>query len=155
MFSYRNMPFDLKNIGATFQQAMAFAFHDIKKIIEVYLDDLASHSHLRARHPYHLRLVFERCRHYQIRLNPHKCIFCVKVGRLLGFIVSKEVIRVNALNIEEILQLYPPHSIRILICHSGLGTENTVSQRFVVNFANLTRGFMHLLKKDTTFCWDE
>ena len=28
-------------------------------------------------------------------------------------------------------------------------------QIFVVNFANLTRGFMHLLKKDTTFCWDE
>ena len=24
-----------------------------------------------------------------------------------------------------------------------------------MNFANLTRGFMHLLKKDTTFCWDE
>ena len=27
-------------------------------------------------------------------------------------------------------------------------------QRFVVNFANLTKGFMRLLK-DTTFCWDE
>ena len=27
--------------------------------------------------------------------------------------------------------------------------------RFVVNFANLTKGFMYLLKKDTTFCWDE
>ena len=25
----------------------------------------------------------------------------------------------------------------------------------MVNFANLTKGFMHLLKKDTTFCWDE
>ena len=28
-------------------------------------------------------------------------------------------------------------------------------RRFVVNFSNLTRGFMHLLKKKTTFCWDE
>ena len=28
-------------------------------------------------------------------------------------------------------------------------------QRFVVNFANLTRGFMRLLKKDTRFEWDE
>ena len=25
----------------------------------------------------------------------------------------------------------------------------------MVNFANLTKGFMRLLKKDTTFCWDE
>ena len=28
-------------------------------------------------------------------------------------------------------------------------------QRFVMNFSNLTRGFMRLLKKDPTFCWDE
>ena len=28
-------------------------------------------------------------------------------------------------------------------------------QRFVVNFANLTKGFMHLLTKDTPFYWDE
>ena len=24
-----------------------------------------------------------------------------------------------------------------------------------MNFSNLTKGFMRLLKKDTTFCWDE
>ena len=28
-------------------------------------------------------------------------------------------------------------------------------QKFVVNFSNLTKGFMCLLKKDTPFCWDE
>ena len=28
-------------------------------------------------------------------------------------------------------------------------------RRFIVNFSNLTRGFMRLLKKDITFCWDE
>ena len=65
-FAYRKMPFGLKNVGATFQRAMTFIFHDLKNIIEVYLDDLATHTHLRVHHPYHLRLVFERCRHYQI-----------------------------------------------------------------------------------------
>ena len=87
------MPFVLKNVRATFQRAMTLIFHDLKTIIEVYLDDLAAHSHLRVHHPYHLRLVFERCCHYQVRLNPHKCIFCVKVGHLLGFIIAREGIR--------------------------------------------------------------
>ena len=105
------MPFSLKNVGATFQQAMIFSFHDLKKIIEVYLHYLDAHSHLRVFHPYHLRLVFERCRHYQIQVNPHKCIFCVKVGHLLGFIVSKEGIRFNPLKFEEIIQLSPPCKI--------------------------------------------
>ena len=89
MFAYQKMPFGLKNTGATFQWAMTLIFHDLKSIIEVFLDDLASHSRMRMHHPYHLRLVFERCQHYSVRLNPHKCIFCVKSGRLLGFIISK------------------------------------------------------------------
>ena len=99
------MPFGLKNVGAAFQRAMTFSFYDIKRIIEVYLDDLAAHSCLRVRHPYHLRLVFESCRHYQVCLNHHKWIFCVKVGHLLGFIVSKEDIRVDPLKVEELLYL--------------------------------------------------
>ena len=43
-FAYRKMPFGLKNAGATFQRAMSFAFHDLKHIVEAYLDDLASRS---------------------------------------------------------------------------------------------------------------
>ena len=52
-FAYRKMPFGLKNVVATFQRAMTLIFHDLKMIIEVYLDDLTAHSHLRVRYPYH------------------------------------------------------------------------------------------------------
>jgi hypothetical protein len=53
-FTYRKMPFGLKNVGATFQRAMSFSFHDLKHIVEAYLDDLASRSRKRADHPTHL-----------------------------------------------------------------------------------------------------
>jgi hypothetical protein len=33
-FSYRKIPFGLKNVGATFQWAMPFSFHDLKHIVE-------------------------------------------------------------------------------------------------------------------------
>ena len=46
----------------------------------------------------------------------------------------------------------PPRNIRHLQCLQGMGN---FLRRFVVNFANLTRGFIRILKKDTTFCWDE
>ena len=39
-FAYRKLPFGLKNAGATFQRAMSYAFHDIKSIVQPYLDDL-------------------------------------------------------------------------------------------------------------------
>jgi hypothetical protein len=88
-FAYRKLPFGLKNVGATFQRAMSYAFHDIKHIVQPYLDDLPAHSLRRVDHPIHLRAIFLRCRFYRIRLNPHKCVFCVESGHLLGFIVSR------------------------------------------------------------------
>ena len=84
------MPFGLKNVGATFQQAMNFSFHDIKSIVKPYLDDLPAHSRKRIGHPDHLRLIFERCRYYKIRLNPQQCLFGVELGRLLRLIVSNK-----------------------------------------------------------------
>ncbi|PVA05177.1 hypothetical protein DC363_16600 [Thalassorhabdomicrobium marinisediminis] len=59
IFAYRKMPFGLKNAGATFQRAMSYAFHDLKKIMEVFLDDLAGHSRKRVDHPKHLRMILE------------------------------------------------------------------------------------------------
>ena len=46
----------------------------------------------------------------------------------------------------------PPHNIRQLQCLQGMAN---FLRRFVVNFANLTKGFMRLLNKETNFCWDE
>jgi hypothetical protein len=110
-FAYQKTPFGLKNTGATFQHAMNFTFHDLKHIVEAYLDDIATHSCKRVDHPEHLRIFFEICRHYRIRLNPHKCIFCIRSGRLLGFLVSETGIMVDSLNVEEILRLPPSRTI--------------------------------------------
>ena len=40
-FFYNMMPFDLKNVGATYQRAMIAIFHDlIHKILKNYVDDI-------------------------------------------------------------------------------------------------------------------
>ena len=54
-FAYRKLLFGLKNTGATFQRAMSYAFHDIKHIVEPYIDDLPAHSQQREDHSGHLR----------------------------------------------------------------------------------------------------
>jgi hypothetical protein len=63
-FTYQKMPFGLKNARAMFQWGMSFSFHDLKHIVEAYLDDLASRYHKRIDHPAHLQLIFELCRYY-------------------------------------------------------------------------------------------
>ena len=121
-FAYKKIPFGLKNAGATFQWAMNFSFHDMKSIVEPYLDDLPAHSQKRIYHPDHLHLIFERCRHYKIHLNPHKYVFYVELGRLLGFIVSSKGIQVDPLKFKAIVNLPPPHSTENLKSLQGSPT---------------------------------
>jgi len=79
IFAYRKLPLGLKNV-VTFQHAMPYAFHDIKHIVQTYLDDIPTHSMHRQDHPTRLRAIFTPCRYYRILLNPHKCVFCVEFG---------------------------------------------------------------------------
>ena len=92
-----------------------------------------------------------RCRHYRIRLNPHKCVFCVESGRLLGFSVLKVGIR-DPSKVEAIFNLPPPSNLRQL--QSLQGKENFL-RRFIPNYADLTKGFTKLLKQNIPFFWDE
>jgi hypothetical protein len=147
-FAYHKMPFGLKNVGATFQRAMYFSFHEVKNIFKAYLDDLASRSRKRTDHPTHLRLIFECCCYFRIRLNPNKCSFYVMSGCLLGFIVSTTRIMVDPLKVEEIIQLPPP---RTIIQLQSLQGKVNFLRCFIANYDKITKGFMRLLKKDVPF----
>ena len=131
---------------------MSYAFHDIKHIAEPYLNDLPAHSSNRSDHIDHLRVIFLRCWFYRIRLNPHKCIFVVESDRLLGFIVSKYGIRVDPLKIKAISSLPPPTNLTQLQILQG---KANFLCRFICNYAEITKGFMRILKKGVPFYWDE
>lgn len=131
---------------------MSYAFHEIKHVIKAYLDDLAARFGKKIDHPSHLWLVFERCRFYKIRLNLNKCIFPVTSGWLLGFIVLTEGIQVDPFKVEAIVQLPAPSSILQL---QSLQWKANSLRRFIANYAEITKGFMHLLRKGVLFLWDE
>ena len=79
----------LKNAGAIYQRAMVALFHDmIHHEIEVYVDDMIARSQTEEEHLDHLQKLFDMLKTYKLRLNPNKCTFGVRSGKLLGFIVS-------------------------------------------------------------------
>ena len=53
---------------------------------------------------------------------------------------------------EAIVNLPPPCSIRKLQILQG---NSNFLRCFIVIYAKITKGFMHLLKQDTPFVWDE
>jgi hypothetical protein len=138
IFAYCKLPFGLKNVGVNFQCAIYYAFHDIKHIVQPYLDDLPMHSMCCQDRPTHLRAIFLQCRYYHIQLNPHKCDFCVKSRRIIGFIVSSHGIRVDPLKLEVIINFPPPFTLRQL---QSLQGKEKFLRRFIPNYAELMKGF--------------
>ena len=88
LFCYKVMPFDLKNVGATYQKLVNHMFHpQIGRNVEVYVDDMLVKSLDEEKHLDNLRETFDTLRQYNIKLNPSKCAFGISSGKFLGFMV--------------------------------------------------------------------
>jgi len=84
------MPFSLKNVGAIYQCAMMYIFHDyMGNIVECYVDDILAKYKTKYTHLEVLAKIFDRLIEHNIRLNPQKCIFGVTYGNILGYIASR------------------------------------------------------------------
>ncbi|KAA3464785.1 RNA-directed DNA polymerase (Reverse transcriptase), Ribonuclease H-like protein [Gossypium australe] len=108
-FCYKVMPFGLKNAGATYQRAMVTLFHDMMhKKIEVYIDDMIAKSRTEKEHIQVLRKLFLRLRKFQLKLNPTKCTFGARSGKLLGFVVSERGVEVDPDKVRAVQELPSP-----------------------------------------------
>ena len=86
-----------------YQRAMVSLFHDmIHHEIEVYVDDMTSRSQTVEEHLDHLYKLFERMKKYKFRLNPNKCTFGIRYGKLIGFVVSNKGIEVDPAKVKAI-----------------------------------------------------
>jgi hypothetical protein len=152
-FAYKHIPFGLINAGETFQRAMDVAFWGlIKKCVVVYLDDVTVYLNNIEDHIQHLTQIFERCRKYDISLNPKKTIFGVKEGKLLGHIISQVVIRIDPERIKAIAQLPLPHNKKAM--QSFFGEINFV-RKFTPDFAETIKPLQKMIRKDVEFKWDD
>jgi hypothetical protein len=90
LFEYMVMSFGLKNVGATNQRSMNYIYHDlIRKLLEIYIDDVVVKSTSTGGHLGDLHQVFERTRRFGLKMNPKKCAFSVSASQFLGFLVHE------------------------------------------------------------------
>jgi len=152
-FCYKVMPFGLKNAGATYQRAMVTLFHDMMhKEIEVYVDDMIAKSRTEEEHVQVLKRLFLRLKKFQLKLNPAKCTFGARSGKLLGFIVSKKGIEVDPDKVKAIRDLPPPRTQKEV--RGFLGRLNYIA-RFISQLTEKCDPVFRLLKKHNPGEWDE
>jgi hypothetical protein len=90
------MPFSLKNAGATYQRMVEKVFkHQLGRIMKGYVDDVLVKSMTFEQHLLDLRKVFQVLKDHNMKLNPSKCVFAIRGGKFLVFLVSYRGIEPN------------------------------------------------------------
>jgi hypothetical protein len=109
------MPFGQKNAGATYQRAMTNVLDDlIHNSVECYVDDMVVKTKDHLHHQDDLRVVFNRLRKHQLKMNPLKGAFIVQFGVFLGFIVHHRGIEISPENIKAVQDMPRPINLKEL-----------------------------------------
>ncbi|MCO5564375.1 hypothetical protein L7F22_018035 [Adiantum nelumboides] len=119
VFMYLVMPFGLCNAPATFQRCMMEIFKEfLRKFLAIFVDDFTIYS-TKKLHILFLEMVFLRCREKRICLNPFKSIFMVWKEQVLGHVVFKNGIEMDANKITCIQQARSPKNVSQLSLFLG------------------------------------
>ncbi|GAU49442.1 hypothetical protein TSUD_407340 [Trifolium subterraneum] len=152
-FCYKVMPFGLTNAGATYQRGMTTLFHDMMhKEIEVYVDNMIVKSGTEEEHVEYLLKMFQRMRKYRLRLNPKKCTFGVRSGKLLGIIVSQKGIEVDPDKVRAIREMPAQQTEKQV--RGFLGRLNYIS-RFISHMTATCGPIFKLIRKNQGIVWTE
>ena len=151
LYCYRVMPFGLKNAGATYQRLVNQMFDkQIRKNVEVYVDDMLVKSKEEVDHLDDLKETFNTLKQYNMKLNPSKCAFGVFSRKFLRFMVSRRGIEANPEKVRAILKMSSPKTVKEVQSFTG---RVVALNRFVFKATDKCRPFFKTLKR--AFVWME
>ena len=92
---------------------MTTIFHDMMHIfMEDYVDDILTKYHTQEELLPIFEKIFTHLEAFKVRLNPKKCAFGFKLGKILGSIVSAKGIEVDPKKVQAIVIMQPLKNLR-------------------------------------------
>ncbi|KAM2888911.1 hypothetical protein FF1_012570 [Malus domestica] len=144
LYCYKVMLFGLKNAGATYQRLINSMFAEqIRKSMEVYIDDMLVKSKHADQHITNLSKTFTIIKRYRMRLNPNKCAFGVGSGKFLGFMISQRGIEANPEKIKAIFDMKEPVTSKYI---QSLTSKVAALTRFISKATDRCAHFFKALK---------
>ncbi|PKI39701.1 hypothetical protein CRG98_039914 [Punica granatum] len=120
--------------------------------VRVYVDDMIAKSKEGEDHLVNLKRLFDRLKGYKLRLNPAKCTFDARSGKLLGFVVSERGIEVDQDKVKAMKELPPPSSVHEV---RGFPGRLNYIARFIANLTDKCQPLFRLLRKNAAIEWNE
>ena len=119
--------------------------------MEVYVDDIIVKSQGSEQHAKDMEQILDTLDKYKIKLNPNKCVFGVKAGKFMGFMISHRGIEANPEKMEAILNMKAPKTLNEL---QKLNGRITALGRFISCSAKKCLPLFRALKNSKKFEWN-
>ena len=122
------------------------------KGVKCYLDYVIIYGSSQEEHDTNLKAVMKRIQEAGLQLNKEKCLFSQTTLTFLGHRLSPEGLQPSDGHVTAILNVPAPTDAATL--HSFLGLSVWYS-KFIPNYASLVESMRDLLRKNTTFKWND
>lgn len=144
-YEFKRMPFGLKTAPATFQRTMDNVLRGLQGLhCMVYLDDVIVFSTSLEEHIRKLRLIFDRLRLNNLKIQLDKTEFLRKEVLYLGHVITEHGLKPNNDKIEAVLKFPLPKTTTEIKSFLGLVGYY---RRFIPDFAKVTKPLTSCLKK--------
>jgi hypothetical protein len=151
LYEYLVMPFGLTNAPATFQ---AYINNVLRKYLDVfvvvYLDDILVYSKTYDEHVRDVRKVLQALADAKMKIKPEKTEFHKTEVKFLGYIVSREGLKMDQKKVEAVTSWPKPNTVKEV--QSFLGFANFYRQ-FIKDYSKVAAPLTELTKKDKVFEW--
>jgi hypothetical protein len=150
-YYYLRMPEGLKNAGPTFCRMMKAILKDqMQRNVFTYVDDIVVASRKKETQIHDLAETFANMHKTQLKLNPEKCVFGVRKGKVLGCLVPVKGIKANPDKINTVVNMKPPQSRKEV---QRLIGRITALNQFMAKLAERSLPFFKVLGGFGKFEW--
>jgi hypothetical protein len=145
-FRYKVLPFGITLGPACYQRMMNTILKDyIGKFVVIFMDDVLCFSKNMEEHKDHLRLIFEACDRWNLRLKRKKSEFGKPEVEYLGFKIGTEGVKPCDRNVKKIRELLPPQNVDGIRAVLGL---TGYYRKYCPNYADYAEPLIKLLQNN-------
>ena len=150
-FEYLVMPFGLKNAPATFQHFINDVLSDyLDDFVISYIDDILIFSNNIEEHHEHVAKVLKKLLDNNLYVKLEKCEFDVPETTFLGYVISKEGMKMDKDKVKAILDWPIPSNVKEVQSFIGLCNYYRI---FIKDFTKIASPLHKLTRKNVPFNW--